>query len=145
MKLAIVVSKFNSEITRGLLDGCVEFLREKHVEQSLSDIFEAPGAFEIPLVAKHLAQTGRYQGVICLGCIIQGDTAHFEYISLGASWGIQSASLESGIPISFGILTTYTEEQAYARSRPDAHNKGREAAAACLETVQLLERIAKNR
>ena len=100
-----------------------------------------PGAFEIPLFAKKLAQSEIYSGVICLGCVIKGETAHFEYISLGASMGIMQASLETEIPISFGILTTYTEEQAQLRARKDAHNKGREAAAACYKTAHLLRDI----
>ena len=108
-----------------------------------SDVYEAPGAFEIPLIARELARTGQYNGVICLGCVIKGDTAHFEFISLGATLGIQMAGLETGVPITFGILTTYTDEQAIARSRDDAHNKGIEAATACLETVRTLSRIRK--
>lgn len=141
MKFAIVVSKFNEEVTRGLLKGSLEYLREKGIEPSPQDIFEAPGAFEIPLIAQSLARTQRYAGVICLGCVIKGDTAHFEFISLGATLGIIQSSLATETPISFGILTTYTDEQAEARSTQGPHNKGREAAAACYESVQVLNRI----
>lgn len=140
-RLALVVSRFNEEVTGGLLGGARQYLAEKGIPVSPEDVFHAPGAFETPLIAQKLARTGRYDGVICLGCVIKGDTAHFEFISLGATIGIMQASLSTGVPISFGILTTYTDEQAAARSRDDAHNKGREAAAACLETAQILKGI----
>ncbi len=142
MNLAVVVSQFNPEVTKGLLSGAREYLAEQKIELNYSSIFEAPGAFEIPLIAKKIAHTKRFDGVICLGCVIKGDTAHFEFISLGATIGIQQASLETGIPITFGILTTYTDEQAVVRSKPDAHNKGREAAAACVETLRTLAKIS---
>lgn len=141
MRLAIVVSRFNAGITTGLLQGALEYLREKQAEPPTEDIFHAPGAFEIPLIARRLARTGRYVGIICLGCVIKGDTAHFEFISLGATTGLMGAMLETDTPISFGILTAYTDEQAELRSRGGPQNKGREAAAACLEMVQLLKRI----
>ncbi len=100
-----------------------------------------PGAFEIPLIAQTLAECGRYDGVVCLGCVIKGDTAHFEFISLGAAAGLMQATLNTEVPVTFGILTTYTDEQARIRSRDDAANKGREAAAACVETLDTLARI----
>lgn len=139
---ALVVSRFNSEITDGLLRGALAYLNENNIRPADSDIHYAPGAFEIPLIAQALARTGRYRGVICLGCVIKGETAHFEFISLGATYGLMRASLETGVPISFGILTSYTEEQALARSRDDGANKGREAAAACVEGALELQRIA---
>lgn len=141
MRFAIVASRFNEEITSRLLAGALEYLREKDAEPTAQDIFHAPGAFEIPLIAQQLAKTGKFTGVICLGCVIKGDTAHFEFISLGATTGIMQAMLSTGIPISFGVLTTYTDEQAELRSRSGPHNKGREAAAACFETVQVLKRL----
>jgi 6,7-dimethyl-8-ribityllumazine synthase len=141
LRFAIVVSRFNEEVTGGLLKGSRAYLAEKGVSFKDEDLYWAPGAFEIPLIAQKLAATSRYAGVICLGCVIKGDTAHFEFISLGATIGIQQASLATGVPISFGVLTTYTDEQAESRSRDDAHNKGREAAGACLEAAQILERI----
>jgi 6,7-dimethyl-8-ribityllumazine synthase len=141
MKFAVVISRYNTDITDGLLRGTLEFLREKGVEPAPEDIIDAPGAFEIPLLAQTLARTKKYAGVICLGCVIKGDTAHFEFISLGASIGILQASLATETPIAFGILTTYTDEQAEARAQPGAHNKGREAANACYQSVQVLNRI----
>ncbi|MGZ3689010.1 MAG: 6,7-dimethyl-8-ribityllumazine synthase [Bdellovibrionota bacterium] len=142
-RFAVVVSKFNPEVTDGLLEGALSYLREQDVRVDPSDVFRASGAFEIPLIAQTLAKTHRYSGVIGLGCVIKGETAHFEFISLGATLGIQQASLATEVPISFGILTTYNDDQAERRSKPDAENKGREAAAACLETAQLLLAIRK--
>src|SRR5689334_816350 len=112
MKIAIIVSQFNPEVTDGLLRGALLYLQEKKIAVSETDIFKAPGAFEIPLMAQVLSQTGKYQGVVCLGCVIKGDTAHFEFISLGATVGIMQASLQTKTPISFGILTTYNDDQA---------------------------------
>lgn len=135
-KIALLVSRFNREVTSGLQQGALEWLGEHGIEES--DIYEAPGAFELPLLAQRLANTERYEGIICLGCVIKGDTAHFEFISLGTTLGIMQIQLQTETPVSFGILTTYTDEQAVARSRKDAHNKGREAAAACVESIAFL-------
>ena len=143
MKLAIVVSKFNEEVTSGLLKGAQKYLAEQGVPSSELTVLHAPGAFEIPLIAQTLARSKKYDGVICLGCVIKGDTAHFEFISLGATVGLMQASLATEVPITFGILTTYTEEQALARSRENAENKGREASAACLETLRILQTLRK--
>jgi len=142
MKFAVVVSRFNPEVTEGLLQGALAFLDEKKVAREQVRIFNAPGAFEIPLIAQKLAKSKKFAGVICLGCVIKGDTAHFEFISLGATLGIMQSALATETPISFGILTTYTDAQAESRSQPDAHNKGREAAAACYETAVVLQEIS---
>lgn len=141
MRFALVVSRFNEEVTSGLRRGAEKYLSEKGIQIAAEDSIAAPGAFEMPLIAKALAKTEKYDGVICLGCVIKGDTAHFEFISLGATVGIMTASLETETPITFGILTTYTDEQALVRSRDDAENKGREAAAACFESAKILQRI----
>lgn len=140
-RFAIAVSRFNPEVTGGLLAGALAEFAERGAPIAEADVFEAPGAFELPLVAQVVARTGRYAGVACLGCAIKGDTAHFEFISAGAAWGLVSAGLATDTPIAFGVLTTYTDEQAEARSRDDAGNKGREAAAACVETAMALKRI----
>jgi 6,7-dimethyl-8-ribityllumazine synthase len=145
MRFAVVVSRFNEEVTGGLLRGTKAYLAEQGSPVRDEDVYPAPGAFEIPLLAKKLAATGRYAGVVGLGCVIKGDTAHFEFISLGAATGLMQAMLDTDTPLAFGILTTYTDEQAEARSRDDAHNKGREAAAACFETASTLARIAEGR
>lgn len=142
MKFAIVTSRFNEAVTAGLRSGAVEYLSENGVTQGNGiELFDAPGAFEMPLIAQTLAKTGRYSGVICLGCVIKGDTAHFEFISLGATLGLMQSMLATEIPIAFGILTTYTDEQAELRSQENSENKGREAAAACFETASLLKQI----
>lgn len=140
-RLAIVVSRFNPEVTEGLLGGAKAHLAEQGAPIQEDDILEAPGAFELPLIAQTLVRSGRYDGVICLGCVVKGDTAHFEFISLSAAIGLMQAGLATETPISFGILTTYTDEQALVRSREDFANKGREAAAACLETALTLRGI----
>lgn len=141
-RLALVVSQFNPEVTNGLRDGALSYLADNGVSLAPGDIYSAPGAFEIPLIAKRLAQVG-YDGVICLGCVIKGDTAHFEYISEAAAHGLMQVGLETGKPVTFGILTTYTDEQAIIRSRKDEHNKGREAAAACLDALRALDAIRR--
>jgi len=140
-KFAIIVSRFNEEVTEGLLSGALETFKEKGIPTKNVDLIRAPGAFEIPLIAKKLAQTKKYSGVVCLGCVIKGDTAHFEFISLGSTMGIMNAMLDTEVPITFGIITTYNDEQAISRSRKDEHNKGREATLACLETVDVLNKI----
>jgi len=140
-RIAVVVSRYNREITDGLVSGAREYLASQGIRLAPDDIIDAPGAFEIPLIAKAAAESGRYDGVICLGCVIKGDTAHFEYISLGVATGIMTASLATRTPITFGILMTYTEEQALARTRPGEGNKGREAARACFESIQALRRL----
>lgn len=139
MRFAIVVSRFNREITDGLLSGAEELFIEKKINDV--DVFHTPGAFEIPLLAQKLAKTKKYQGIICLGAIIKGDTAHFEFVSLGATIGVMQAMLATEVPISFGILTTYSDDQAEARSRSDSKNKGREAAEACLEMVEAIHAL----
>lgn len=143
MRIAIVASQFNEGISNGLLAGAKEYLGERDINVTSDDTFYAPGAFELPLIARNLAQTGLYEGVICLGCVIKGETAHFEYISMSASLGIQQAALETDTPVGFGVLTVYEREQAEARSREGAENKGREAAAAVYETALTLRKISK--
>jgi len=140
-RLALVVSRFNEPVTGGLRRGALEWLGEHGVGIDEADRFDSPGAFELPLLAQTLAKSRRYDGVICLGCVIKGDTAHFEFISLGATVGLMQAMLATEVPIAFGVLTTYTQEQATVRSADDAHNKGREAAAACLDSLATLQRI----
>lgn len=140
-RIAIIVSRFNEEVTSGLKRGALAYLAEQEIKVAEGDIYPAPGAFEIPLIAQTLAQSKQYDGVVCLGCVIKGDTAHFEFISLGATIGLMQTTLQSKMPITFGIITTYTDEQAKARSRDDAHNKGREAAAACVETLETMAAV----
>src|SRR5690606_35270966 len=103
MKIAIVVSQFNSKVTGGLKKGAIDYLAEKGIDPTQVQEFEAPGAFEIPLIAQTLGKTKKFDGIICLGAVVKGDTAHFEFISLGVSLGIQQVALATETPITFGI------------------------------------------
>jgi 6,7-dimethyl-8-ribityllumazine synthase len=140
-RVALVVSRFNGEITAGLLEGARAALTEAGVGDAGLAVVHVPGAFEIPLVAQRLARTGRYDAVVCLGCLIKGDTMHFEYIASAVAQGIMATSLDTGVPIAFGVLTTLTEAQAEERAAPGPENKGREAARAALDMVRLCRRF----
>ena len=139
--IAIIVSSFNEEVTSGLLKGALDYLHENNFDDKNINVIHTPGAFEIPLTAKHLCMTGKYCGVICLGAVIKGETAHFEYISNAVTNGIMTLNLEYNMPVTYGVLTCYTEDQALKRSSNDANNKGREAASAVLEMIKLLKEI----
>lgn len=140
-RYAVVVARFNPEVTEGLLAGALATLTGAGVSSDRITVVRVPGAFEIPLVARTLAASGRFDAVVCLGCLIKGDTMHFEYIAEAASHGIAEAAAATEIPVTFGVLTTLTDEQALARSRPGPENKGHEAALAAIETVGVLRAI----
>jgi 6,7-dimethyl-8-ribityllumazine synthase len=140
-RFAIVVAEFNAEVTAGLLDGARQTLAAARVSDADVAVVHVPGAFEIPLTAMRLAETGRFDAVICLGCLIKGETMHFEYIADAAAHGIMEASAVTGVPITFGVLTTLTDEQALARAGGGADNKGREAALAAVAMATLLPQI----
>jgi 6,7-dimethyl-8-ribityllumazine synthase len=140
-RFAVVVSRFNEEITGGLLEGALDTLEQAEVSSDDITVVRVPGAFEIPLVAMRLAETGQFDAVVTIGCLIKGDTMHFEYIASACSQGIVHASTATGVPIAFGVLTTLTEEQAMARSEPGPENKGREAALAAIEMATLLQQL----
>ncbi len=140
-RFAIVVSRLNEEITEGLLQGARERLAEASVPDENVIIVRVPGAFEIPIMGQRLGESGEYDAIICLGCLIKGETMHFEYIAEAASHGIMQAASATGIPMAFGVLTTLTEEQAMERSRSGPDNKGREAAAAALEMAKLFRKL----
>jgi 6,7-dimethyl-8-ribityllumazine synthase len=139
LKFALVVSRFNSFITERLLEGALDCLRRQGVAEDDLMVARVPGAWEIPVVVKRLAQAKAYDGVICLGAVIRGSTPHFDYVAAEVSKGIAQVSLESGMPISFGILTTDTLEQAIERAGSKAGNKGFAAAEAAIEMVNLLK------
>lgn len=143
-RFAIIVSRFNEEITSGLLSGARSALLEAAVNSEDVTVIHVPGAFEIPVTALHAAQTRRFDAVICLGCLIKGDTMHFEYIADAASQGIMNVSVSTGVPVAFGVLTTMTDEQAIARSTPGEGNKGREAALAAIEMATLFKRLGED-
>jgi 6,7-dimethyl-8-ribityllumazine synthase len=139
MKIAIVAARFNSEIVDELLRGCVARLKELKLAEANITVHQVPGAFELPLAAKLLATTKKFDAVICLGCVIRGDTPHFDYVAGECAHGIQQVALEHSLPIIFGVLTTNTEQQA--RDRLEA---GRRAADAASEMIALARKIRSN-
>ncbi|MGC8872097.1 MAG: 6,7-dimethyl-8-ribityllumazine synthase [Caldimicrobium sp.] len=142
LNFAIVVSRFNVFITQKLLEGALDVLKRHYVQEERIYITWVPGAFEIPLVAKKLAESKKFDAIICLGAIIRGATPHFEYVAAEASKGIAQVMLETGVPVIFGILTTDTIEQAIERAGTKAGNKGAEAAFTALEMANLLKKIS---
>lgn len=141
LKFGIVVSRFNDFITNKLLEGAVDvLLRHGAVEQHI-DVIKVPGSFEIPLVAKKIVQKKTYDAVICLGTIIRGATPHFEYIASETAKGIASASIETGIPMAFGVITADTIEQAVERAGTKSGNKGADAALVAIEMAQLMKKL----
>ena len=141
LKFGMVASRFNEFITRKLLEGAQDALLRHGVDQGDIDIAWVPGSFEIPLVAQKLAQTKRYDAVICLGAVVRGATPHFEYIAAEVTKGIARAGLETGLPITYGIITADTLEQAIERAGTKAGNKGFDAAVDAIEMVNLLKGI----
>jgi 6,7-dimethyl-8-ribityllumazine synthase len=142
-RIAIVTSRFNAEITESLRSAASRALAEAGVAERDIEEFSVPGAFELPQVARCAAESGRFDAIVCLGCVIRGETPHFEYIAASAAQGLMDAAGETGVPMAFGILTTDTEEQARARAGDDPGNKGREAAAAALETATLFRTLGR--
>lgn len=140
-RFGIVVGRFNEFIGGKLLDGALDALRRNEVAADNITTAWCPGAFEIPLVAKRLASTGQFDAVICLGAVIRGSTPHFDYVAGEAAKGIAQVSLETGVPIAFGVLTTDTIEQAIERAGAKAGNKGFEAAMTAIEMANLLGKI----
>ena len=141
LKFGIIVSRFNSFISERLLEGAVDALVRHGGDDRNIYVARVPGAFEIPLAAQKLAGSGKYDAVICLGAVIRGSTPHFDYVASEVTKGIASVSLASGVPISFGVLTTDTIEQAVERAGTKAGNKGFEAAVTAIETANLLKAL----
>ena len=140
-KFAVVVSRFNDFITERLVGGAVDALVRCGTKDDDIDVVKVPGAFEIPLIAKKMAQKEKYDAVICLGAVIRGATPHFDYVSAEVSKGIGVVSIESEIPVIFGIITTDTLEQAIERAGTKAGNKGFSAAMAAVEMANLIEAV----
>ncbi|MFO7700806.1 MAG: 6,7-dimethyl-8-ribityllumazine synthase [Acidimicrobiia bacterium] len=138
LRIGVVTSVFNGSITRGLAQGAVDYLREAEAEDVL--VVEAPGAFELPLIAKRLATRG-FDAVVCLGAVIQGETDHYEHVAHRASEGLMRVQLDTGVPIAFGILTVRDVAHALSRSGPGPENKGREAAIAAVMAARALDAI----
>ncbi len=140
-RFGIVVSKYNEFVTSRLLAGAVEVLTKAGASDEAIEVTRVPGAFEIPLVARRMARSGRFDAVICLGAVIRGETSHFEYISTEASRGIAQAAWESDLPVIFGVLTTETVEQALERAGAPERNKGAEAARTAIEMANLMKQL----
>ncbi len=141
LRMAIVVSRFNEFITGRLLSGAQDALQRHGVDPGAIDVAWVPGAFEIPLAAQALARSDRYDAVICLGAVIRGSTPHFDYVAAEVSKGVAQVGLQTGVPVSFGVLTTDSLEQAIERAGSKAGNKGFEAAVTAIEMANLLRAI----
>jgi 6,7-dimethyl-8-ribityllumazine synthase len=141
MRLAIIAGRFNGHVTAPLLDGALATLADLGLDRDDVAVYWVPGAFEIPVLAKRLALTGTLDAVVCLGAVIRGDTAHFEYVAGPCASGVAQAALDTGVPIAFGVLTTNDERQALDRAGGPEGNKGAEAATTAVEMVTLLRTI----
>jgi len=141
LRFAIVAARFNERITERLLEGARRALRAGRVPAAAIDVRWVPGSFELPQAAAHLAATGRYQGIVCLGVVIRGQTPHFEHVAREAAAGIQHVALTTGVPVTFGVITALTERQAWERAGGKVGNRGREAADAALEMAVWIGRL----
>ena len=137
-RFGLIVSRFNSFICERLLEGALDTLVRHGADEKQLSVVRVPGAFEIPLIAKKMAASGKYDAVVCLGAVIRGGTPHFDYVYSEVTKGVASVSLESGLPIAFGVLTTDSVEQASERAGTKAGNKGSEAAMSAIEMVNLM-------
>ncbi len=137
MRFGIAVSDWNPEVTGALLEGCIRTLSEQHVSDEDMEILHVPGSFELPLAGQLLAEKGRFDAVILLGCVIQGETRHFDYICQGVTQGIMDLNLQFGLPFIFGILTTLDQQQALDRAGGKHGNKGVEAASTAIRMVTI--------
>jgi 6,7-dimethyl-8-ribityllumazine synthase len=144
LKFGLVVSRFNSFISDRLMEGAMDALRRSGAEEEDCVVVRVPGAFEIPLAAKKMAKSGRYDAVICLGCVIRGATPHYAYIASEVTKGIALLSLESEIPVALGVLTTDTIEQAIERAGTKVGNKGFDAALSAIEMANLLKEMGRS-
>ncbi len=137
LRIAIAWARFNPEITELMLTGCRQALLDAGVDADQIAVFPVPGAWELPLACRDLVASGRYDGVIALGAVVRGETAHFDFISAACARGLQQVQLESGVPVGFGVLTPENRSQAVERADPTRKNKGREAARAVLDMIAL--------
>src|SRR5258706_11932813 len=138
VRFSVVAARFNEPIVKKLVDGAVAAFTAGGVGAGAIDVHWVPGSFELPLAAHHLAISGRYTGIACVGVVIRGETPHFEHVAREAAAGIRSVALATGIPVTFGLITALTEEQAWARAGGDVGNRGAEAAEAALEMAHFL-------
>ncbi|HBF12186.1 MAG TPA: 6,7-dimethyl-8-ribityllumazine synthase [Deltaproteobacteria bacterium] len=145
LKVAIVLGRFNDFISGRLLEGALDTLVRSGAADSDIDVVKVPGSFEIPVAAKTLAESGRYDAILCLGCVIRGATPHFDYVAGEAAKGIARVALDYGTPVSFGIITADNLEQAIERAGAKSGNKGRDAALTAIEMANLLKTIGKRK
>jgi 6,7-dimethyl-8-ribityllumazine synthase len=145
LKLAVVVSRYNPEIGEGLLKGALKELGRLGLSAEAVPVYRVPGAFELPLTAQWVAESQALDAVICLGAVIRGDTAHFDYVCQGATQGLMEAMLKTGVPMAFGLLTTDNKGQAMARAGEDEHNKGMEAARSAVEMAVLKKQLNRSK
>jgi 6,7-dimethyl-8-ribityllumazine synthase len=142
-RFAIVVAKYNDFITDRLQVGALAALAASGVASDDVTLVRVPGAFEIPLAAQHAAESGRYDAIVCLGCLIRGETSHFEFISSAVSQGLTAAAAATGVPMAFGVLTTHSVEEALARAGEGPGNKGYEAAVAAVEMAEIVAQLTR--
>ena len=145
LKFAIVASRFNELVTARLIEGAQDTLLRHDVSRNSIDVYRVPGAFELPLVAKEIALTGKYDAIIALGAVIRGDTPHFDYVASEMSKGLAAVELEHRVPVMFGVLTCDTLDQALIRAGSKAGNKGSDCAAGAIEMANLLRNIRKDK
>jgi 6,7-dimethyl-8-ribityllumazine synthase len=143
LRFAVVVSKYNDFVTDRLQAGALAALSAAGAAANDITVVRVPGAFEIPLAAQHVGESGRFDAVVCLGCLIRGETPHFEYIAAAVSHGITEAAAATGVPMAFGVLTTNSMEEALARAGEGSGNKGHEAAVAAIEMAEVIAQLAR--
>jgi 6,7-dimethyl-8-ribityllumazine synthase len=144
-RFAVVVARFNEAISKKLLDGAVAALASHGVSGEAVEVHWVPGSFELPQAARALARTGRFAGIVCVGTVIKGATPHFEYVCAAAAQGISRVALDTGVPVTFGVITALTEEQAWERAGGAVGNRGEEAALAALEMAGWLRSLPRSR
>ncbi|MBI2161082.1 MAG: 6,7-dimethyl-8-ribityllumazine synthase [Candidatus Rokubacteria bacterium] len=145
LRFAIVAARFNERITKRLVEGALDAFRGAGVPGDAAEVHWVPGSFELPQAAGHLAATGRYAGIVCVGVVIRGQTPHFEHVAREAAAGIRHVALTTGVPATFGVITALSEEQAWARAGGEVGNRGEEAAEAALEMADWIERLGEDR
>lgn len=144
LKLAIIVSRFNSFVTDRLLEGALDAIRRTGGDAGAAEVIRVPGSWEMPVIAAELARQKRHDGIICLGAVIRGDTPHFDYVASNAAAGLAHIAAETGVPVAFGVLTTNTVEQAVDRAGAKSGNKGFDAAMTAIEMAGLLRQLRKS-
>lgn len=140
-RFAVVAARFNEPISKRLVEGALDAFRGAGVGDDAVEVHWVPGSFELPQAASHLAATGRYASIVCVGVVIRGQTPHFEHVAREAAAGIRHVALATGVPVSFGVVTALSEEQAWARAGGDVGNRGEEAAEAALEMAEFVRRL----